>query len=200
MFVEIHTVGQDDWTTLADDNEHTSDDTGLSCPSARPTARTGSPTTRSWRTTRPRSTTATTATRPAPAAPGTPPRATRAAGRSGPCRFPRRTPARTSRSRSRSSAIRRSWASAPGSTSCSLVDSGGNPINSADPSFETGHGRLDAARPARSRRRRRPVAATGWERAQSAPFVETPITTTDDTVYTGFGFEAVHRRGEPRRR
>ena len=34
-------------------------------------------------------------------------------------------------------------------------------------------------------------SATGWERAQSAPFVETPITTTDDTVYTGFGFEAV---------
>ncbi len=32
MFVEIHTAGQDDWTTLADNNGNTSDDTGLSCP------------------------------------------------------------------------------------------------------------------------------------------------------------------------
>ena len=33
MFVEIHTVGEDDWTTLEDVNGHTSDDVGLSCPS-----------------------------------------------------------------------------------------------------------------------------------------------------------------------
>ncbi|MEA2272393.1 MAG: hypothetical protein QOI98_1101 [Solirubrobacteraceae bacterium] len=33
VFVEAHTVGQDDWTTLADQNGHTSTDTGLSCPS-----------------------------------------------------------------------------------------------------------------------------------------------------------------------
>ena len=32
MFVEAHTVGQDDWTTLPDLNGHTSQDTGLSCP------------------------------------------------------------------------------------------------------------------------------------------------------------------------
>jgi murein tripeptide amidase MpaA len=32
MFVEAHTVGQDDWTTLADQNGHTSTDTGQSCP------------------------------------------------------------------------------------------------------------------------------------------------------------------------
>lgn len=31
-FVEAHTVGQDDWTTLADLNGHTSQDTGFSCP------------------------------------------------------------------------------------------------------------------------------------------------------------------------
>lgn len=31
MFVEIHTVGADDWTTLPDVNGHTSQDTGLSC-------------------------------------------------------------------------------------------------------------------------------------------------------------------------
>ena len=33
LFVEAHTVGADDWTTLPDQNGHTSDDTGFSCPS-----------------------------------------------------------------------------------------------------------------------------------------------------------------------
>ena len=32
MFVEAHTVGADDWTTLPDVNGHTSSDTGNSCP------------------------------------------------------------------------------------------------------------------------------------------------------------------------
>ncbi len=32
FFVEAHTAGADDWTTLPDQNGHTSDDTGLSCP------------------------------------------------------------------------------------------------------------------------------------------------------------------------
>ncbi len=32
FFVEAHTAGLDDWTTLADANGHTSTDTGLSCP------------------------------------------------------------------------------------------------------------------------------------------------------------------------
>ena len=30
-FVEAHTVGSDDWTTLPDENGHTTDDTGYSC-------------------------------------------------------------------------------------------------------------------------------------------------------------------------
>jgi hypothetical protein len=30
-------------------------------------------------------------------------------------------------------------------------------------------------------------------RTQTAPFIEAPIVTTDDTVYTGFGFEAITR-------
>jgi hypothetical protein len=33
VFVEAHEVGQDDWTTLADANGHTSQDVGSSCPS-----------------------------------------------------------------------------------------------------------------------------------------------------------------------
>jgi Peptidase family M1 domain/Peptidase M1 N-terminal domain len=32
VFVEAHTVGQSDWTTLPDQNGHTKNDTGLSCP------------------------------------------------------------------------------------------------------------------------------------------------------------------------
>ncbi|HET6920898.1 MAG TPA: hypothetical protein VFI46_15760 [Jiangellaceae bacterium] len=32
FFVEAHTVGQDNWTTLPDQNGHTSQDTGESCP------------------------------------------------------------------------------------------------------------------------------------------------------------------------
>ena len=32
FFVEAHTVGADDWTTLPDANGHTSDDTGFVCP------------------------------------------------------------------------------------------------------------------------------------------------------------------------
>jgi hypothetical protein len=32
VFVEAHTVGEDDWTTLEDRNGHTSQDTGFSCP------------------------------------------------------------------------------------------------------------------------------------------------------------------------
>ena len=36
VFVEAHTVGQDDWTTLPDLNGHTSDDTGGGCPDPSP--------------------------------------------------------------------------------------------------------------------------------------------------------------------
>ena len=32
VFVEVHTVGLDDWTTLPDVNAHTTQDTGFSCP------------------------------------------------------------------------------------------------------------------------------------------------------------------------
>jgi hypothetical protein len=36
VFVEAHTVGQDDWTTLPDLNGHTSNDTGAGCPDPDP--------------------------------------------------------------------------------------------------------------------------------------------------------------------
>jgi hypothetical protein len=65
------------------------------------------------------------------------------------------------------------------------------PINSADPSFEAGEDGWTLPGPPGPAGEAGQSQETGWERAQSAPFVETPITTTDDTVYTGFGFEAV---------
>jgi hypothetical protein len=36
VFVEAHTVGQEDWTTLPDANGHTDQDTGAGCPDANP--------------------------------------------------------------------------------------------------------------------------------------------------------------------
>jgi hypothetical protein len=36
VFVEAHTVGQDDWTTLPDRNGNTTNDTGLGCPDSDP--------------------------------------------------------------------------------------------------------------------------------------------------------------------
>jgi hypothetical protein len=36
VFVEAHTVGQDDWTTLPDTNGNTSQDTGVGCPDDNP--------------------------------------------------------------------------------------------------------------------------------------------------------------------
>ena len=44
VFVEAHTVGQDDWTTLPDANGNTSQDTGVGCPDDDPS---GSTSTRS---------------------------------------------------------------------------------------------------------------------------------------------------------
>jgi hypothetical protein len=44
VFVEAHTVGQDNWTTLPDANGNTSTDTGMSCPA---------PTSSGWRTLHP---------------------------------------------------------------------------------------------------------------------------------------------------
>jgi hypothetical protein len=72
-----------------------------------------------------------------------------------------------------------------------LLDSADAPINSADPSFEAGHDGGTHPGPPGPAGPAPPNPATGGVRAQSAPFVETPIVTTTDTVYTGFGLEAV---------
>ena len=78
VFVEAHTVGQNDWTTLPDKNGHTSDQRRRS----RATS-TGTPSTRSSTTTRPTRRRPPTAPTPARPACGTPPPATPAASRTG---------------------------------------------------------------------------------------------------------------------
>ncbi len=72
-----------------------------------------------------------------------------------------------------------------------VVNSGGTPINSTDPSFETGIGGWTLPGPPGPAGPAGQSGVTGWVRAQSAPFVETPVVTTTDTVYTGFAFEAI---------
>ncbi len=190
IFVEIHTVGQDDWTTLADENDHTSDDVGLSCPSTgdgsdwqsnhpflahyqtkidggddcSPTGSSGS-----WNA---------------------------ATGNSGGWQeWSMPIPAAYNGENVEISVAVVSDPAVQGLGAwvdqMRLEDSGGNPINSADPSFESGEDGWTTPGPPPPAGAGGQSQETGWERAQSAPFVETPITTTDDTVYTGFGFEAV---------
>ena len=72
-----------------------------------------------------------------------------------------------------------------------VVDSADAPISSADPSFEAGMDGWTTPGPPLPGGPGGQSDATGWERAQGAPFVETPITTTDNSVYAGFGLEAV---------
>ncbi len=191
IFVEIHTAGGDDWTTLVDENGHTSDDVGLSCPSTGdgsdwhsnhpflahyqtkidngndcdPTGTTGS-----WNA---------------------------ATGNSGGWQnWSMPIPAAYHGQDVEISISVVSDAGVQGLGAwvdeARLLDTGGNPISSADPSFEAGLDGWTTPGPPPPAGDGGQSTETGWERLQSAPFVETPITTTDDTVYTGFGFEAVN--------
>jgi hypothetical protein len=72
-----------------------------------------------------------------------------------------------------------------------VVDAADAPIDSADPSFEAGLDGWTLPGPPPPAGSGGQSPATGWVRAQSAPFVEAPVVTTTDTVYTGFGFEAI---------
>jgi hypothetical protein len=190
IFAEVHTVGQDDWTTLADANGHTSSDVGLSCPSTgdgsdwqsnhpflahyqvkidngndcTPTGSSGS-----WNAATGNSGGWQDWSLPLPAA---------YAGHNVEIAVSVATDAATLGLGAWVDELR-------------LEDSAGAPINSADPSFESGMDGWTLPGPPPPAGPGGQSTATGWERAQSAPFVETPITTTDETVYTGFGLEAV---------
>jgi hypothetical protein len=190
QFVEIHTVGQDDWTTLVDANGNTSTDTGLSCP----TTGDGS----AWQTIHPFLAHYQTVSGGGDActSTGTSGSWNAATGSSGGWQHWQMAIPPAYAGKNVEIAI--SVASDPASLGLGawvdqvqLLDSADAPINSADPSFETGLDGWTLPGPPGPAGTQPQNPATGWERAQSAPFVETPIVTTTDTVYTGFGLEAV---------
>ena len=76
-----------------------------------------------------------------------------------------------------------------------LEDSGGNPINSADPSFESGMDGWTTARTAAAGGRRRPVRRTGWERR-----AERPVRRDADHDHRRHRLHRLRLRGRQRRR
>ncbi len=190
IFAEVHTAGADDWTTLADDNEHTSDDVGLSCPSGGD----GS----NWQTNHPFLAHYQTLTAGGDdcTSTGSSGSWNAATGNSGGWQeWSLPIPAAYHGENVEISVSVASDAAVQGLGAwvdeLRLEDSANAPINSADPSFEAGIDGWTLPGPPPPAGGGGQSTATGWERAQSAPFVETPITTTNDTVYTGFGLEAV---------
>ncbi len=189
-FVEIHTVGQDDWTTLKDDNGNTSTDVGQSCLATGD----GS----NWQSIHPFLAHYQTKNGDGSAcsSTGTSGAWNAATGSSGgwqhwqmpiPAAYDGKTVE-----------IAISVATDPASLGlgawvdeAKLLDSSANPVNSADPSFESGDDDWTRPGPPGPAGSQAQNPAVGWDRAQNAPFVETPIVTTTDTVYTGFGLEAV---------
>jgi murein tripeptide amidase MpaA len=190
LFVEIHTVGQDDWTTLADANGHTDDDTGLSCI----TTGDGS----AWQTNHPFLAHYQTVVNSGSACnpTGTSGSWNAATGNSGGWQeWSLPIPAAYA---GKNVEISVSVVSDPATLGLGVwldelrvVNSGDTPIDSADPSFEAGLGGWTLPGPPAPAGPAGQSDATGWVRAQSAPFVEAPVVTTTDTVYTGFAFEAI---------
>ena len=182
MFVEIHTAGQDDWTTLADNNGNTSDDTGLSCPATAEDAS-------NWQADHPflahyqtKSSNGETCTPT-----GSSGEWNAATGNSGgwklvgagrPGRVPRRERRDLDHGRQRPRQ--------PGSRHLGRRREPDDELGRLfDTSFETDDGGF--TRPGPPAGTENP--AVGWERAQSAPFIEGAGVSTNDTVYTGFGLE-----------
>jgi murein tripeptide amidase MpaA len=190
QFVEIHTVGQDDWTTLEDANGHTSDDTGLSCI----TTGDGS----AWQTNHPFLAHYQTVIDGGDACTptGTSGAWNAATGNSGGWQeWSLPIPAAYA---GKDVEIAVAVVSDPATQGLGawvdelrVVDSADAPINSADPSFESGMDGWTLPGPPLPAGPAGQSSVTGWERVQSAPFIEAPVVTTNDTVYTGFAFEAI---------
>ena len=190
MIAEIHTAGQDDWTTLVDSNGHTNTDVGLSCPSTGD----GS----DWQSIHPFL--AHYQTKNADGSDCTPTGKSgswnAATGNSGGWQeWSMDIPAAY---HGKDVQIAISVVSDPATLGLGtwldevrLLDSGDNPIQTADPSFETGMDGWTLPGPPGPAGEAGQSQETGWVRAQTAPFVEAPVVTTTDTVYTGFAFEAI---------
>jgi murein tripeptide amidase MpaA len=190
MFVEIHTVGQDDWTTLADANGHTSTSTGLSCPSTAAGSH--------WQSNHPFLAHYQTVVNGGNdcTSTGTSGAWNAATGNSGGWQeWSLPIPAQY---QGKDVEISVSVATDPGTVGLGVwldelrvLDASGAAIDSPDPSFESGMDGWTLPGPPPPPGAAGQSTVTGWERAKSAPFVETPVVTTNDTVYTGFGFEGI---------
>jgi murein tripeptide amidase MpaA len=190
MFVEVHTAGQPDWTTIADANGHTSQDVGLSCPTTGDAS--------NWQNLHPflahYQTIIDNGDDCLPT--GTTGEWNAATGGSGGWQewslpLP---PAYNGQNVEVSISVVTDPATLGLGVwldEVSMLDSGDAPINTADPSFETGMDGWTLPGPPPPAGPGGQSPATGWVRAHSAPFVETPVVTTDDTVYTGFGFQSI---------
>ena len=186
VFVEAHTVGQDDWTTLPDANGHTTQETGDSCPTASPNS--------NWQSLHPWLARYQTITGPDSCVPtGTTGAWHASTGNSNGWEEWKidLTPYAGKKVE-----ISISVASDPATTGLGLwlddtkVTADGATV--AETSFETDEGGWTIGPPPEGTDN----PANGWERT-TEQFQEGAVVATDDTVYTGFGFEGI--RGADKR-
>ena len=183
LFVEIHTAGQDDWTTLKEKNGLNSQDTGQSCPAISPAS--------NWQSLHPflahyqtKSSDGSTCT-----STGSSGEWWAATGNSGGWKqWQLDVPAAYL---GKQVEIAITVATDPASQGlgewiddATFADNTGTVTST---SFESDQGGWTTPGPPAGT----VSQATGWERAQTAPFIEGSATGTKDTVYTGFGLEKI---------
>ena len=186
VFVEVHEVGSDDWTTLPDANGNTTQDTGDSCPPASPNS--------NWQSLHPHLAHYQTITGQHECVPtGTTGEWNAATGNSNGWQDWRID---LSAYAGKQIEVSISVASDPASLGLGLwlddtkVTLDGATV--AETSFETDEGGWTIGPPPEGTDN--PV--NGWERT-TEQFQEGAVVATDDTVYTGFGFEGI--RGAAKR-
>ncbi len=184
MFVEIHTVGQNDWTTLEEKNGHTTQGVGYSCPSTGPLAS-------NWQSLHPFL--ARYQTKTPDGSDCTPTGTTgawwAATGNSGGWQLWELDIPAAYLGKNVQIAI--TMATDPGSLGLGQwVDDTTLTTNTGElfsTSFEAGFDGWSTPAPPPGTVRQEPT----WTRQEGVPFVEAAATTTPDTVYTGFGLEKV---------
>ena len=183
MFVEIHTVGQDDWTTLEEKNGLNSDDTGKSCPAISPAS--------NWQSLHPFLAHYQTKNSDGSACTSTGSSGEwwAATGNSGGWKLWQLDVPAAYLNKQVEIAI--TVATDPASEGlgewiddAKFVADGTELSNT---SFETDQGGWAVTPPPPGT----VSQETGWQRAQTAPFVEGSGVGTKDTVYTGFGLEKI---------
>jgi hypothetical protein len=180
MFVEVHEVGSDQWTTLPDANGNTETDTGASCPTASPNS--------NWQSLHPflahyQTITSSTTCDPT----GTTGKWNATTDNSNGWQDWRID---LSAYAGKKIEVSISVASDPATTGLGLwVDDAkvtADGATLAETSFETDEGGWTIGPPPEGTAN----PENGWERT-TEQFQEGPVVATDDTVYAGFGFEGI---------